>query len=115
MMNLAELELVESTKTKTDRAIDAMFELIVNRTLNGIKDNNNNNNTSISCIIFIEFVTKPKKITLSFKFGPFCTQGPYSIGVMFRPSVSPHLYLGNPLISFSIILQEGSLGEYMIR
>jgi hypothetical protein len=38
----AELELVESTKTKTDRAIDAMFELIVNRTLNGIKDNNNN-------------------------------------------------------------------------
>ncbi len=37
----AELDLVESTKTKTDRAIDQMFELIVNRELNGIYDNNN--------------------------------------------------------------------------
>jgi len=36
-----ELDLVESSKTKVDRAIDSMFELIVDRKLNGINDNNN--------------------------------------------------------------------------
>jgi hypothetical protein len=37
------------------------------------------------------------------------------VGVMFRLSVHPHLYLGNHLINFSIILQKGSLGEYMLK
>ncbi len=39
-------------------------------------------------------------------------RGVSSVRPFIRTSVRPHLYLGNPLINFSIILQEGSLGEY---